>query len=135
MRGTQFLVHGHMEDLPHITCMHLLSFKICSQFLFVSAILHHISLLRLLPKSYFKISTFQPTFLCFSSFNNRIQPYKYKREYSSKTCLLTWNCVCCFVCLFVCLFVCIQLTPFLTVFFYIIYFVDTHSRLKNENVS
>ena len=36
----------------------------------VSAILHHISLLILLPKSYFKISTFQPNFLCSSSFNN-----------------------------------------------------------------
>jgi len=34
----------------------------------VSAILYHISLLRLLPKSYFKISTFQPNFLCSSSF-------------------------------------------------------------------
>jgi len=52
--------------------MHLLSFKICSQITFlVSAVLHHISLLRLLPKSYFKISTFQPNFLCSSSFNVR----------------------------------------------------------------
>jgi len=50
--------------------MHFPSFNICSQQLFlVSAILHHISLLRLLPKSYFKISTFQPNFLCSSSFN------------------------------------------------------------------
>jgi len=48
--------------------MHFSSFKICSQFFFVSAILHHISLLRLLPKSYFKISTFKPNFLCSSSF-------------------------------------------------------------------
>jgi len=49
--------------------MHFSSFKICSQiFCLVSAILHHISLLRLLPKSYFKISTFQPNFLCSSSF-------------------------------------------------------------------
>jgi len=49
--------------------MHFSSFKICSQILFlVSAILHHISLLRLLPKSYFKISTFQSNFLCSSSF-------------------------------------------------------------------
>jgi len=43
--------------------MHFLSFKNCSQFFLVSAILHHISLLRPLPKSYFKISTFQPNFL------------------------------------------------------------------------
>jgi len=34
----------------------------------VSAIFDHNSLLRLLPKSYFKISTFQPYFLCSSSF-------------------------------------------------------------------
>jgi len=33
------------------------------------AILHQMSLLRLLPKSYFKISTFQPNFLCSSYFN------------------------------------------------------------------
>jgi len=38
----------------------------------VSAILHHISLLRMLPKSYFKISTFQPNFLCSSSFNSQM---------------------------------------------------------------
>jgi len=37
---------------------------------FVSAISHHISLLRLLPKSYFKISTFQPNVLCSCSFKN-----------------------------------------------------------------
>ena len=34
----------------------------------MSAILHHIYLLRLLPKSYLKISTFQPNVLCSSSF-------------------------------------------------------------------
>ena len=34
----------------------------------MSAILHHISLLRLLPTSYFKMSTFQSNFLCSSSF-------------------------------------------------------------------
>jgi len=34
----------------------------------VSAILHYISLLRLLPELHFKISTFQPIFLCSSSF-------------------------------------------------------------------
>ena len=43
MRGNHFLVNGHKKDLPHIT-----------------AILHRISLLRLLPKSYFKISSFNP---------------------------------------------------------------------------
>jgi len=35
----------------------------------MSAILHYISLLTLVPKSYFKINTFQPNFLCSSSFN------------------------------------------------------------------
>jgi len=49
--------------------MHFSSFKICSQFVSVSVILHHIPLLRLLPKSYFMISTFQPNYLCSSSFN------------------------------------------------------------------
>jgi len=48
--------------------MHFSSFKICSQFFLVSASLHDISLLILLPKSYFKISTIQPNFLCSSSF-------------------------------------------------------------------
>ena len=68
IRGNHFLVHGHKTDIPHITCIfHLLKFLICSQFILVSAILHHISLLRLLSKSYFKI-TFQPNFLCSSSF-------------------------------------------------------------------
>ena len=46
----------------------------------VSAILHHISLLRLLPKSYFKISTFQPNFLCSSSFKtlkNNIKSFQF----------------------------------------------------------
>ena len=38
-----------------------------SKLFLVSAILHHISVLRLLPKSYFKISTFQPNCLCSSS--------------------------------------------------------------------
>jgi len=51
--GNHFLVHGHKQDLPHITCIfHLLKYEV--NFL-VSAILHHISMLRLLPKSYFKI--------------------------------------------------------------------------------
>jgi len=67
MKGNHFLVHGHKKDLPHITrIFHLLKYVVT---FFVSAISHHISLLRLLPKSYFKISTFQPNFLCISSFN------------------------------------------------------------------
>jgi len=66
MRGYHFLVHGHKKDLPYITCIfHLLKYVV--NFL-MSAILHHISLLRLLPKSYFKISTFQHNCLCSSSF-------------------------------------------------------------------
>jgi len=49
--------------------MYFSSLKICSQKnCLVSAILHHISLLRLLPNSYFKISTFQPNFQCSCSF-------------------------------------------------------------------
>ena len=67
MRGNHFLVYGHKKDLPHITCIfHILKYVVKT--LLVSAILHYISLLRLLPKSYFKISTFQPNFLCSSSF-------------------------------------------------------------------
>jgi len=67
MRGNHFLVHGHKKDLSHITCsFHLLKYVV--KIVLVSAILHHISLLRLIPKSYFKISTFQPNFLCSSSF-------------------------------------------------------------------
>ena len=67
MRRIHFLVHGHKKDLPHFTCIfHLLKYVV--KFVLVLAILHHISLLRLLPKSYFKISTFQPNFLCSSSF-------------------------------------------------------------------
>ena len=61
MRGNHFLVHGHKKDLPYITCIfHLLKYvvKIC----LVSAILHHISLLRLLPKSYFFKVLFNPIF-------------------------------------------------------------------------
>jgi len=69
IRGNHFLVHGHKKDLPHITCIfHLLKYVV--NFFLVSAILPHISLLRLLPKSYFKISTFQPNFLCSSSFKH-----------------------------------------------------------------
>ena len=67
MRGNHFLVHGHKKDLPHITCIfHLLKYVV-KTFLLL-AILHYISMLRLLPKSYFKISTFQPNFLCSGSF-------------------------------------------------------------------
>jgi len=67
MRGNHFLVHRHKKDLPQIICIfHLLKYVV--NFFLVSAILLHISLLRLLPKSYLKISTFQPNFLCSSSF-------------------------------------------------------------------
>jgi len=68
MRGTHFLVHGHKKDLLHITCIFHLLKNVVKIFL-VSAILHHIFLLRLLPKSYFRSSTFEPNFLCSSSFN------------------------------------------------------------------
>jgi len=56
--------------------MHFSSFKICSHTFLVSAILHHILLLRRLPKSYLKIdlSTFQPNFLCSSSFKLIVLP-------------------------------------------------------------
>ena len=51
LRGNHFLVHGHKKDLPHITCtFHILKYVV--KFFLVSAILHHISLLILLPKSY-----------------------------------------------------------------------------------
>ena len=71
MRGTHFLVDGHKKDLPHITCIFHLFKYMQSRIFLVSAILHHISLLKLLPKSYFKISTFQPNFLCSSSFKTQ----------------------------------------------------------------
>jgi len=75
MRVNRFLVHGHKIDLPHITCIfHLFKYVIFKNNL-VSAILHHISLLRLLPNSYFKISTFQHNFLCSSSFNKLLFMY------------------------------------------------------------
>ena len=48
--------------------MHFSSFKIVVTIFLVSANLNHISLLRHLPKSYFKISSFQSNFLCSSSF-------------------------------------------------------------------
>ena len=66
--GNSFFVHGHKKDLPYIKCIFHL-FKYVVKLFLVSATLHHISLLRLLPKSNFKISTFQPNFLCSSSFN------------------------------------------------------------------
>ena len=61
MRGNYFLVYGHKKDLPHITCIfHLLKHLVK---LFLTAChFYHVSLLRLLPKSYFKVSTFQPIF-------------------------------------------------------------------------
>jgi len=71
MRGNHFLVHGHKKNLPHITF--ILRLKKYVVIFLVSAILHHISLLRLLPKSYFKINTFQPNCLCSGSFNTANQ--------------------------------------------------------------
>jgi len=60
-------VHGHKKNLPQITCeIHLFEYVVNNKV--VSAILQHLPMLRLLPKSYFKISTFRPNFLCFSSF-------------------------------------------------------------------
>jgi len=74
MRGNHFLVHGHKKDLPHITCIfHLLKYVI--KLFLVSSILHHISSLFLLSKSYFKLSTFQPNFLCSSSFKKKGNKY------------------------------------------------------------
>jgi len=70
MRGNHFRVHGHKKDLPHITCIFHV-FKYVIKLILVLAIVHHISLKRLLPKSYFKISTFQPNFLCSSSFKSK----------------------------------------------------------------
>jgi len=67
MRGNHFLVHGHKKDLPQITCIfHLLKYVVKN--VLMSAILHHISLQRILPKSHFRKNTFQPNFLCSSSF-------------------------------------------------------------------
>jgi len=65
----------------------------------VSAIFRHISLLRLLPKSYFKISTFQPNFLCFSYFN--ITNYSWClvpvwRLWKVAPCyIMEWTCMLC----------------------------------------
>jgi len=53
-----------IKGFLHSTCIfHQLKYVVKKKVL-VSAILHHISLLRHLPKSYFKISTFQPNVLC-----------------------------------------------------------------------
>ena len=61
MRGNLFLVHGHKKDLTHIKGnFHLLKYVV--NLMLVSAILHHISLLRLLPKSYLKKVLFNPIF-------------------------------------------------------------------------
>jgi len=79
MRGNHFLVHGHKKDLPHITFIfHLLKYVVKS--FLVSAILLHISLLRLLPISYFKITAFQPIFLCSSSFKGKLKNQKLKES-------------------------------------------------------
>jgi len=59
MRGNHFRVHGHKKDLPHITgIFHLLKYVV--KFFSVSRFTLHknISLLRLLPNSFLKISTF-----------------------------------------------------------------------------
>jgi len=71
MRGNHFHVQGHKQDLPHITCIFHL-FKYVVNFL-VSAILHHISLLRLLPKSYFNVYDrvlFNPIFFALAPLTN-----------------------------------------------------------------
>jgi len=60
-RGNHFLVQENKKDLPDISGIRVGN-------VLVSAILHYISLLSILPKSYFKISTFQPNCLCSSSF-------------------------------------------------------------------
>ena len=91
MRGNHFLIQGHKKDLPQITCIFLsYLIHVCSKKNLVSAILHHFSLLRLLPKSYFKISTFQPNFLCSSSFkigsSKHIQTRRVRSE-TKKACL------------------------------------------------
>jgi len=77
MRRNHFLVHGHKKNLPHITCIfHLLKYEV--KMFSVSVILHHISLLRFLPKSYFKMSTFQPNFLCSSSLKRHFNTLCYQ---------------------------------------------------------
>ena len=76
MRGTSFSCPRTQNRFTSYY-MHFSPFKICSQFSLVSAILHYISLLRLLPKSYFNINTFQPNFLCSSSFKNNNRTKKF----------------------------------------------------------
>ena len=63
MRGNHFLVHGHKKDLPHIICMFDL-LKYVVNFFSVSHFTSHFFAKTLIPKSYFKINTFQPNFLC-----------------------------------------------------------------------
>ena len=55
--------------------MHFSPFKICSQIFLVSAISHHIFLLRLLPESYYKISTFQPNFCALAPLSSELSPF------------------------------------------------------------
>ena len=77
MRGNHFFCPRTPKGftyVPHITCMfHLLKYVVI---FLVSAILHHISLLRRLPKSYFKISTIQLNFLCSSFVKFLVESYK-----------------------------------------------------------
>jgi len=75
MRGNLFLVHGHNKDLPQITWIfHLFKYVVNESFS-VSHFTSQFFLRRLLHKSYFKIVTFQPNFLCSSSFNKKALTY------------------------------------------------------------
>ena len=108
MRGNHFLVHRHKKDFPHITCFfHLLKYVV--KYLLVSAILRHISLLRLLPKSYFKISSFQPNFLCSSSFD-------YNQNAKVVSVDDSWLCQCFFVLLLLCFIVYLKTTCVMILF-------------------
>jgi len=51
-------------------CFH---FSFRSRYIEKEVTLHHMFCLRLFPKSYIKISTFQPNFLCSSSFNIKVK--------------------------------------------------------------
>ena len=84
MKGNHFLVHGHKKDLPHITCIFHLSIHVVKFFCSVSHF-NHISLLRLLPTSYFKMSTFQSNFLCSSSFKTEAACVLYKNQRCSRS--------------------------------------------------
>ena len=72
--GEILFLYGHKKDLPHITCIfHLFKYEV--KLFLVSAIFHHISLPRLLPKSYFKmISTINPIFCALATL--RITVYR-----------------------------------------------------------